>query len=153
MHTQGAARMAPVRTSPAWCRHSRGCEAAIHSARRYLQTLAPDHVMVKLDFANAFNSLHRSDMLMSVRDCLYAFCLSSYCDRLFLTRLWCDRLKRLCLWLSYLCSLGVCSRRRYSRFSGRTLRVRDVGCARVVRLCVIRTNRDRLQCWRCITYQ
>ena len=26
--------------------------------------------MVKLDFANAFNSLHRSDMLLSVRDCL-----------------------------------------------------------------------------------
>ena len=64
-----------------------GCEAAIHSARRYLQTLAPDHVMVKLDFANAFNSLHRSDMLLSVRDCLpelYAFCLSSYSQPSFL---------------------------------------------------------------------
>ena len=44
-----------------------GCEAATHSARRYLQSLAPDHIMVKLDFANAFNSLYRSDMLLSVR--------------------------------------------------------------------------------------
>ena len=34
------------------------------------------YIMVKLDFANAFNSLHRSDMLLSVRDRLpelYAF--------------------------------------------------------------------------------
>jgi len=55
------------------------------------------------------------------------------------------------------CCLGVCSGRRYSRFSGNTVRVRDVGCSRVVCLCVhcatsVRTNRDRLQCWRCITY-
>jgi len=28
-----------------------GCEAAVHSARRYLQNLEPDHIMVKLDFA------------------------------------------------------------------------------------------------------
>jgi len=47
-----------------------GCEAAIHSARLYLQTFAPNHFMVKLDFANAFNSLHRSDMLLFLRDCL-----------------------------------------------------------------------------------
>ena len=33
-------------------------EAAIHSTRRYLQSLAPDHIMVKLDFAKAFNSSH-----------------------------------------------------------------------------------------------
>ena len=44
------------------------CEAAIHSARRYLETLPSDHVSVKLDFSNAFNSLHRSDMLRSVAD-------------------------------------------------------------------------------------
>ena len=39
------------------------------------------------DFANAFNSLHRSAMLLSVRDCLpelYAFCLSSYSQPSFL---------------------------------------------------------------------
>ena len=64
-----------------------GCDAAIHSARRYLQTLPPDHIMVKLDFTNAFNSLHRSDMLLSISDHLpelYAFCLSSYAQPSFL---------------------------------------------------------------------
>ena len=35
-----------------------GCEAAVHSARRFLQTMPADHVLVKLDFSNAFNSLH-----------------------------------------------------------------------------------------------
>jgi len=43
-----------------------GCEAAVHSARRYLETMPADHVMVKLDFANAFNSLHRYDMLLFI---------------------------------------------------------------------------------------
>jgi len=57
-----------------------GCEAAVHSARRYLQTLEPDYIMVKLDFANTFNSLYRSEMLLAIRDYLpelYAFCFSS----------------------------------------------------------------------------
>ena len=43
--------------------------------------------MVKLDFANAFNSLRSSDMLLSVSDRLpelYAFCLSSYSQPSFL---------------------------------------------------------------------
>ena len=35
-----------------------GCEAAVHAARRFLETMPPDWVMVKLDFTNAFNSLH-----------------------------------------------------------------------------------------------
>ena len=70
-NTRGAARMAPL-FGPRQLRVGirGGCEAAIHSARRYLQSLAPEHIMVKLDFANAFNSLHRSDMLLSIRDCL-----------------------------------------------------------------------------------
>jgi len=58
-----------------------GCEAAIHSARRYLETMPPEHVVVKLDFSNAFNSLHRQDMLLAVRDRLpelYAYCYSAY---------------------------------------------------------------------------
>jgi len=58
-----------------------GCEAAIHSARRYLEALPTDHVMVKLDFTNAFSSLHRHDMLMSVLSRvpeLYAYCYSAY---------------------------------------------------------------------------
>ena len=58
-----------------------GCEAAIHSARRFLQSMPVGHVLVKLDFTNAFNSLHREDMLLAIRDRLpelYAFCLSAY---------------------------------------------------------------------------
>ena len=42
-----------------------GCEAAVHSARRYLEALPPDHVMVKLDFSNAFNSINRRDEFRS----------------------------------------------------------------------------------------
>jgi len=58
-----------------------GCETAIHAARRYLEYLPNNHVMVKLDFANAFNSLHRHDMLMLVFSRvpeLYAYCNSTY---------------------------------------------------------------------------
>ena len=60
-----------------------GCEAAIHSTRRYLQSLPTGHVLVKLDFTNAFkpNSLHRRDMLLSVEDRLpelYAYSLAAY---------------------------------------------------------------------------
>jgi len=33
-----------------------GCEAAVRSARRYIETLPQDHVLVKLD-SNAFNSI------------------------------------------------------------------------------------------------
>ena len=35
---------------------SGGCEAAVHAARRFLDNMQDDWVMVKLDFANAFNS-------------------------------------------------------------------------------------------------
>ena len=54
-----------------------GCEAAIHSARRSLEALPSGHVFVKLDFTNAFNSLHRHDMLLSVDDRIpeiYTYC-------------------------------------------------------------------------------
>jgi len=57
------------------------CEAAVHSARRYIETLPQDHVLVKLDFSNAFSSIHRRQMLHSVRSRipeLYAFCHSAY---------------------------------------------------------------------------
>ena len=60
---------------------SGGCEAAVHSARRFLETLPADNVVVKLDFSNAFNSLHRSDMLQSVADRaphLLSYCHSAY---------------------------------------------------------------------------
>jgi len=60
-NAHGAARMAPtLGPRQLGVGIPGGCEAAIHSARRYLQSLPADHVMVKLDFANAFNSLHRS---------------------------------------------------------------------------------------------
>ena len=58
-----------------------GCEAAIHSARRYLESMPHNHVVVKLDFSNAFNSLHRSDMLLAIQTripALYAYCHSAY---------------------------------------------------------------------------
>ena len=60
---------------------SSGCEAAVHSARRFVEDLPSDHVVVKLDFSNAFNSLDRSEMLQAVADRLpelYAFCHSAY---------------------------------------------------------------------------
>jgi len=57
-----------------------GCEAAVYSARRFLEALPADNVVVKMDFSNTFNSLHRVDMLQAVADrlpALYAFCFFS----------------------------------------------------------------------------
>lgn len=34
-----------------------GCKAAAHSARCYLETMLNNHVFIKLDFSNAFNSM------------------------------------------------------------------------------------------------
>jgi len=34
-----------------------GCDAAVHSTIRFPESLTPDHVVVKLDFSNAFNSI------------------------------------------------------------------------------------------------
>ena len=36
-----------------------GAEAVVHGARRYLDNLSSSHVLVKLDFKNAFNSVRR----------------------------------------------------------------------------------------------
>jgi len=47
-----------------------GCDTAVHCVRRFRQSLPAGHVMVKLDFAYAFNSLHRRDMLLALRDSL-----------------------------------------------------------------------------------
>jgi len=58
-----------------------GCEAAIHSVRRYLESMPHNHIVVKLDFSNAFYSLHRSDMLLAVHTripALYTYCHSAY---------------------------------------------------------------------------
>ena len=60
-----------------------GCETAVHCARRLLESMPSGHVMVKLDFSNAFNSLHRRDMLLAVKDSLlelypYSFLAYAY---------------------------------------------------------------------------
>ena len=43
-----------------------GSEAAVHAARIYLQNLPNDHLLLKLDFKNAFNCLRRDRMLTVV---------------------------------------------------------------------------------------
>jgi hypothetical protein len=58
-----------------------GCEAAVHACRRYLNGMPSNHVVVKLDFANAFNSLHRDVMLSAIYSALpelYSYCSSAY---------------------------------------------------------------------------
>ena len=58
-----------------------GCEAAVHSARRYIEAMPQDHVVVKIDFTNAFNGIHRNEMLSSVHSRIpemYAYCRSAY---------------------------------------------------------------------------
>ena len=40
-----------------------GCEAAIHAARRFVSDMRRDQVLVKLDFKNALNRIHRDIML------------------------------------------------------------------------------------------
>jgi len=58
-----------------------GCEAAVHATRRFTESMPADHCVVKLDFCNAFNSLHRDVMLDAVLEKvpgIYKFCHSSY---------------------------------------------------------------------------
>ena len=43
-----------------------GAEAIVHAARRYLSSLEYGHLLLKLDFRNAFNSIRRDKMLHSV---------------------------------------------------------------------------------------
>ena len=53
----------------------------MHATRQYLSSLQPDHVVVKLDFRNAFNSVHRDSMLRAVQDLapeVYPFVHSVY---------------------------------------------------------------------------
>ena len=71
----GSKRLAPV-----YCPRQLGvgvpgrCEAAIHSTRRFLENMPRDQVVVKLDFSNAFNNLHRYEMLTAIRDRLPQIC-------------------------------------------------------------------------------
>ena len=57
------------------------CEAAVHSVCSFMENMPSDHVVVKLDFSNAFNNLHRCEMLTPVRESLpelYPVCYSAY---------------------------------------------------------------------------
>ena len=58
-----------------------GCEAAVHAARKFVENMGADDVLVKLDFANAFNCLHRDHMLNIVKEfvpVIYCFCYSIF---------------------------------------------------------------------------
>ena len=50
-----------------------GTEAAVRATRQYTDNMEPGHVLVKLDFKNAFNTLRRDSILESV---------STYCPEL-----------------------------------------------------------------------
>ena len=65
------------------CGIKRGIEIAIHSARVYLSNLPHDHLILKLDFKNAFNTIRRDKMLLAVKDLapnLLPFVHSVYCS-------------------------------------------------------------------------
>src|SRR6218665_2505367 len=54
-----------------------------HAARNFVATMPENHVFVKLDFANAFNTLRRDVMLRAVHDTipdLYAFVYQAYSE-------------------------------------------------------------------------
>ena len=53
----------------------------MHSTRRFLFSIPDSHVVAKLDFTNAFNSIRRDSLLEAVATHipeLLQFCLSSY---------------------------------------------------------------------------
>ena len=52
------------------CGVPRGCVVAAHACRRFLHHVPSDHVLVKLDFKNAFNSLSRACMIRAVQQFL-----------------------------------------------------------------------------------
>ena len=58
-----------------------GCEADIHACRRFVLNMLDDFLVIKLDFSNAFNCLHRDSMLESIKQSvpgIYSFCLLSF---------------------------------------------------------------------------
>ena len=58
-----------------------GSEAAVHAACCFLDNMSTDQAMLKLDFANAFNSLRRDLMLEAVQflcPAIYTFVYSAY---------------------------------------------------------------------------
>src|SRR6218665_2623875 len=58
-----------------------GGEAAIHASRSFVTNMTEDEIFVKLDFANAFNTLRRDFMLQTVYDTvpeIYEFTHQAY---------------------------------------------------------------------------
>ena len=58
-----------------------GGEAAIHASRSFVTNMTEDEIFVKLDFANAFNTLQRDIMLQMVYDTIpeiYEFTHQTY---------------------------------------------------------------------------
>src|SRR6218665_3435534 len=58
-----------------------GGEAAIHASRSFVTNMTEDKIFVKLDFANAFNTLRRDIMLQMVYDTIpeiYEFTYQAY---------------------------------------------------------------------------
>src|SRR6218665_2499794 len=58
-----------------------GGEAAIHASRSFVTNMTEDEIFVKLDFANAFNTLRRDTMLQMVYDIIpeiYEFTHQAY---------------------------------------------------------------------------
>ena len=54
-----------------------GAEALVHGARRYLDNLPTNHMFVKLDFSNAFNSIRRDAMREALPFMLQTFSVMS----------------------------------------------------------------------------
>ena len=60
---------------------SRGCEAVVHAARAYLSEMGKERLLLKLDFSNAFNSIRRDKMLITVQEIcpsIFPFVHSAY---------------------------------------------------------------------------
>ena len=58
-----------------------GCEAAARAARQYLESMPSNHVLLKVDFRNAFNSVRRDKILEAVKSSipeLFLFVSSAY---------------------------------------------------------------------------
>ena len=66
---------------------SRAAEAAVHVTRCYVDNLKPGQGILKLDFINAFNTIHRDSMLQAVLDellGLYSFIHKCYANSSYL---------------------------------------------------------------------
>ena len=55
-----------------------GCEVAVHTACLYLSNSHPDHILLMLDFSNAFNCLSQDRVLKAVKDSVPELYSSTY---------------------------------------------------------------------------